>query len=68
LRWSRSGTPRKVTEERRGPDYRRAAELAVEQLDWCIAYLRRIRMDKIASQLSRNRDHIVRSMQGERRR
>ncbi len=52
---------------RTSPDYRRAAEVAVEQLDWCIAYLRRIRRDKVARQLARNRDHIVRTMRDEPR-
>jgi hypothetical protein len=42
--------------------YQRAAEAAVEQLDWCIRYLRQIRKNDIAEVLSRNRAHIERRM------
>jgi hypothetical protein len=38
--------------------YRRAAEDALQQLDWCIGYLHGIRKTKISSALSRNRSHI----------
>lgn len=40
--------------------YREAAELALEQLDWCIAYLRRIRKPNIARALEANRREIAR--------
>jgi hypothetical protein len=39
--------------------YREAAELALEQLDWCINYLSRIRKSKIAQALQQNRKAIV---------
>lgn len=38
--------------------YRQAAHLALDQLDWCINYLRRIHKSKIADQLARNRSAI----------
>jgi hypothetical protein len=40
--------------------YQRAAEVALEQLDWCIRYLRQIRKNEVATVLSRNRDQIER--------
>jgi hypothetical protein len=39
--------------------YRHAAELAVEQLDWCISYLREIRKPAIARALQNTRERIV---------
>jgi hypothetical protein len=38
---------------------REAAELAIEQLDWCISYLRQIRKPRIARALQANRETIV---------
>ncbi len=38
--------------------YRRAAEDALQQLDWCIGYLHGIRKTEISRSLSRNRSHI----------
>ena len=38
--------------------YRRAAEDALQQLDWCIGYLHGIRKTKISNALSRNRSQI----------
>jgi len=38
--------------------YRAAAEEAVGQLDWCIAYLHRIRKSDIADALARNQSEI----------
>jgi hypothetical protein len=38
--------------------YRRATEVTLDQLDWCINYLRSIRKKEIAQALSRNRDTI----------
>jgi hypothetical protein len=38
--------------------YRRAAEDALQQLDWCIGYLHGIRKTAISRSLSRNRSHI----------
>jgi hypothetical protein len=39
--------------------YREAAELALEQLQWCINYLYRIRKPTLAAGLERNREHIL---------
>ena len=38
--------------------YRRAAEDALQQLDWCIGYLHGIRKVDISRALARNRSHI----------
>jgi hypothetical protein len=38
--------------------YREAANLALGQLEWCIKYLYRIRKDKLAARLDRNRSRI----------
>jgi len=38
--------------------YRRAAEDALQQLDWCIGYLHGIQKTKISRALSRNRSQI----------
>lgn len=56
-----------MTEKRGSPDYRRAAEAALGQLEWCIDYLHRIRKDTVARRLSRNRDSIARAMRGQGR-
>jgi hypothetical protein len=42
--------------------YRRAAEFTLEQLDWCITYLRSIRRVDIARTLARSRDEIRRRL------
>lgn len=42
--------------------YREAARLTLEQLDWCVAYLRRIHKDKIARALAKNRSEIARRL------
>jgi hypothetical protein len=47
------------SDDDRGPRYREAAELAIEQLDWIINYLRRIHKPQIAKALQQNRDTIV---------
>lgn len=38
--------------------YREAAELALDQLRWCIDYLYRIRKPTLAEGLKANREHI----------
>jgi hypothetical protein len=38
--------------------YRRAAEDALEQLDWCIGYLHGASKGQVAAALARNRAHI----------
>jgi hypothetical protein len=42
--------------------YRRAAEETLDQLDWCINYLHRIRKSGIANALAKNRSTIRRQM------
>ena len=42
--------------------YRRAAEEILNQVDWCINYLYRIRKPDIARALERNRSAIRRQM------
>jgi hypothetical protein len=39
--------------------YREAAELALDQLQWAVNYLYRIRKPKLAAGLERNREHIL---------
>ena len=50
--------PRRVDAER----YREAAEATLEQLDWCIGYLHRIRKPTLADALARNRAEIRRRL------
>jgi hypothetical protein len=38
--------------------YRRAAETALDQLDWCVDYLYRIGKPRIARVVAQNRTHI----------
>jgi hypothetical protein len=42
--------------------YRRAAEETLEQLEWCVNYLHRIRKGRIADAIDKNRRHIRRQM------
>jgi hypothetical protein len=42
--------------------YRRAAQLALGQLEWCVEYLRRIRKYSLAEQLAKNHAAISRSL------
>ena len=42
--------------------YRKAAEDALGQLDWCIGYLHGIRKERISAQLAKNRTHIRRDL------
>jgi hypothetical protein len=42
--------------------YRRAAEETLDQIDWCIGYLYRIRKPEIARALERNRATIRRQI------
>jgi hypothetical protein len=39
--------------------YKEAAELALEQLQWSINYLHRIRKPTLATRLEKNREHIL---------
>ena len=45
--------------------YRRAAEDALQQLDWAIGYLHGIRKVEISKALAKNRSHIRRSLMGQ---
>jgi hypothetical protein len=38
--------------------YRQAAEMVLDQLDWCVDYLREIRKPQIARAIARNQRHI----------
>jgi hypothetical protein len=42
--------------------YRRAAEEALDQLEWCVNYLYRIRKPRIADAVQKNRSVIRRQM------
>ncbi len=42
--------------------YRRAAEDALQQLDWCIGYLHGIHKTTISRQLAKNRSYIRRAL------
>jgi hypothetical protein len=42
--------------------YRRAAEETLNQLDWCVGYLYRIRKPRIARAVDKNRTTIRRQM------
>ena len=67
---SRSASSRSRSSSRRGPQgmtdgsskdeelYRRAAEDALQQLDWAIGYLHGIRKTGISRALAKNRTHI----------
>jgi hypothetical protein len=45
--------------------YRRAAEDALQQLDWTIGYLHGIHKTDISKALAKNRSYIRRSLMGE---
>jgi hypothetical protein len=45
--------------------YRRAAEDALQQLDWAIGYLHGIRKTDISSALAKNRSYIRRNLMDE---
>jgi hypothetical protein len=53
----------KVTRKDAAPDYRAAAEAALDQLDWAIDYLYRIGKPQIAAALRRNSRQIVRRLE-----
>src|SRR3954453_22151661 len=42
--------------------YRRAAEEALQQLDWCIGYLHGIRKAQLSTRLAKNREFIKRNL------
>jgi hypothetical protein len=39
--------------------YRKAAEMTLDQLDWCAEYLRRLRKPAISRQIAKNRSAIA---------
>ena len=39
--------------------YRKATEMTLEQLDWCVEYLRSLRKTKISKQVAKNRSAIA---------
>lgn len=39
--------------------YRKAAYMSLDQLDWCVEYLRGLRKTKISRQLAKNRSIIA---------
>jgi hypothetical protein len=45
--------------------YRRAAEEALQQLDWCIGYLHGIRKSGLSTRLAKNREFIKRDLMKE---
>jgi hypothetical protein len=45
--------------------YRRAAEEALQQLDWCIGYLHGIHKSQLSTRLAKNREYIKRNLMGE---
>jgi len=53
------GNSDRTRKEQEAPRYREATNIALEQLDWCITYLQRIRKRSIAEALQRNRKTIV---------
>ena len=55
-------TDRSPAQEAEAERYRVAAEATLDQLDWCIAYLHRIRKSPIADALARNRSEIRRQL------
>jgi hypothetical protein len=42
--------------------YQKAAYAALEQLDWCVEYLRRIRKTEISDRVAKNRASIARRL------
>jgi hypothetical protein len=42
--------------------YRQAAYLALDQLQWCVDYLRTIRKTRLSTQVARNRTALIRRL------
>ena len=57
-----NGKPREDLMADETERYRKAAQDALEQLDWCIGYLHGIHKTKISAQLAKNRAHIKRNL------
>lgn len=45
--------------------YRRAAQLALGELEWCVEYLQKIRKHRLALQLAKNHAEISRRLRGD---
>ena len=54
-----------ANENKQAERYQRAAQEALQQLDWCIGYLHGIRKGQISSRLAKNSDYIKRNMMKE---
>jgi hypothetical protein len=61
----RSGNSKNGTKQEEADRYRRAAEDALQQLDWAIGYLHGIRKTDISKALAKNRTYIRRRLLGE---
>ena len=62
---SKSGSSTKSGSGDETDRYRRAAEDALQQLDWAIGYLHGIKKTEISKALAQNRSYIRRSLMGE---
>jgi hypothetical protein len=62
---ARNDNKRGESKQSEADRYRRAAEDALQQLDWAIGYLHGIRKTDISSALAKNRSYIRRSLMGE---
>ena len=62
---SRRSNGRSRSSSNEADRYRRAAEDALQQLDWAIGYLHGIGKTEISKALARNRSHIRQSLMGE---
>jgi hypothetical protein len=74
VRWASSVVPGETTikseerekamdrDEEAAARYRRAAQLALGQLEWCVEYLRRIHKNRLARQLAKNHAAISRRL------
>jgi hypothetical protein len=54
-----SGEDRRHARDREIERYREAALQALDQLEWCINYLHRVRKPELARALARNRKQIL---------
>jgi hypothetical protein len=48
-----------MTRDSEAERYRRATQMTLEQIDWCVEYLRSIRKTRISKQLAKNRSAIA---------
>jgi hypothetical protein len=53
-----------MTRDDEAARYREAAQLTLDQLDWCVEYLRSIHKTRMAKALARNRAAISRRLEG----